>query len=154
MKPNTLSDLANQKPLEGFRISERWGIVAEPGYQAVPDVLLFAQCELGLTSAELNVLLNVSAHWWRPKDVVFPRAGTIADRMGAAERTVQRILRSLVAKGFLARGRTKDGRPYYDLSPLREKLEPIAAKRVKERKLLRELSGKEGSSEGAINGQA
>lgn len=140
MTATTLKDLASTAPLEGFRIAERWGIVAEPGYQALPDVLLFAQSELGLTSEELNVLLNLVAHWWRPQDVVFPRASTIAARMGVSERTVQRTISSLDGKGFVARKRTEDGKSYYDLTPLKEKLAPIAAKKVEEKRQIKLLS--------------
>lgn len=122
--------LSSETPFETFRISERWEVVAEAGYQALPDVLLFAQSELGLTSEELNVLLNLTAHWWRPKDVVFPRANTIASRMGVSARTVQRILKSLQAKGFIVKSRAADGRPVFDVTPTRVLLTPFAMKRI------------------------
>ncbi|MBX5152058.1 hypothetical protein HJB78_13785 [Rhizobium lentis] len=133
MRIENLSELASQEPLEGFRISERWGKVAEAGYQALPDVLLFAQSELRLSSEELNVLLNLLAHWWRPKDVVFPRAATIADRMGVSPRSIQRITKSLEGKGFIVKSRTADGRPYYNVAPTKELLLPIAEKLLREK---------------------
>lgn len=134
--------LFSETPFETFRISERWEVVAEAGYQAVPDVLLFAQSELNLTSEELNVLLNLTAHWWRPKDVVFPRADTIASRMGVSARTVQRILKSLQTKGFIKKSRATDGRPVFDVTPTKALLMPFAMKRVEEKRQaakLREL---------------
>lgn len=109
MEAKSLADVVNHGPLEGYRISARWGRIADPGYQAVPDVLLFSQAELGLTSAELNVLLNIAAHWWRPGDVVFPRPTTIANRMGVGERAVQRAISALITKGVIAKGRTENG---------------------------------------------
>jgi DNA-binding MarR family transcriptional regulator len=133
MRIENVSVLASQEPLEGFRISERWGKVAEAGYQALPDVLLFAQSELRLSSEELNVLLNLLAHWWRPKDVVFPRAATIADRMGVSPRSIQRITKSLEGKGFIVKSRTADGRPYYNVGPTKELLLPIAEKLLREK---------------------
>lgn len=134
MAATNLSELANSAPLLGFRISDRWGVVAEPGFQAVPDVLIFRQKDLGLSSEELNVLLNLGAHWWRPGDVVFPRASTIATRMGVSTRTVQRLLQSLRGKGFVEKGRTTNGSVYYSLEPLKEKLSPLAAKTMEERR--------------------
>lgn len=134
--------LSSETPFESFRISERWEVVAEAGYQALPDVLLFAQSELRLTSEELNVLLNLTAHWWRPKDVVFPRADTIAARMGVSARTVQRILKSLQAKGFIVKSRAADGRPVFDVTPTKALLVPFAMRRVEEKRQaakLREL---------------
>lgn len=140
MKPNTLSDLANKGPLAGFRIAERWGVVAEPGYQAVPDILLLKQRELEITSEELNVLLNLTAHWWRPKDFVFPGVSTIANRMDVSKRTIQRIVGSLTKKGFVRKDRTVDGKIFFDLSPLEEKLKPFAEKILAERRRLRLLA--------------
>ncbi len=147
-----LSELASKERLEGLRISERWGAIAGAGYQALPDVLLFAQSELRLSSEELNVLLNLLAHWWRPKDVVFPRATTIAERMGVSQRTVQRITKSLEAKGFIAKSRTEDGRPYYDVTPTRNLLAPYAEKRLEEKRQARQLNDAQSRSEHARAG--
>lgn len=151
MSPKTLNDLIDTSPLTGFRIAERWGVVADPGYQAVPDVLLFNQRELGLTSEELNVLLNLSAHWWRHKDFVFPGTSTIASRMNVTDRTVQRVIRSLANKGFVQEGRTENGKRFFDLRPLQEKLKPFAEKTIAERAQLRLLAEFSSSSE-ARNG--
>lgn len=137
MSTETLADLVNDSPLVGFRISDRWGVVAEVGYQAVPDVLILKQSELGLTSAELNALLNLTAHWWRPQDFVFPGAATIARRMNVTQRTVQRIISSLAKKGFIKKNRTAKGDIFFDMTPLKEKLAPVAEKLLEERRRLR-----------------
>lgn len=114
------------------RVRARFGVVADPGFQPVPDVLLFHQAELGLTSEELNVLLNVTAHWYEPERMPFPRATSIARRMGSSERSVHRHLQSLTAKGFIAKvkGQSATGTPSYDLGPLLAKLRPLAQKRL------------------------
>jgi predicted solute-binding protein len=74
------------------RVRARFGKVVDPGFQPVPDVLLFHQSDLKLSSEELNVLLNLMAHWHEPKRMPFPRTATIVRRMGVSERTVQRLL--------------------------------------------------------------
>ncbi|MDW9368575.1 MarR family transcriptional regulator [Sinorhizobium meliloti] len=147
MTIKNLTELASQEPLDKFRISERWGRVADAGYQALPDVLLFAQSELRLSSEELNVLLNLLAHWWRPKDVVFPRATTIAERMGVSQRTVQRITKSLEGKGFIVKRRTEDRRPYYDVTPTKILLAPYAEKRLQEKHQAKQLKDAQMRSE-------
>lgn len=129
-------------------------MVADAGYQAVPDVLLYSQKDLGISSEELNVLLNLLAHWWRPESSVFPRPTTIAARMGVSVRTVQRVVSSLEKKGIVRKSRTRDGRTYYDVSPLKELLTPYAETRSMEKKRLAQLREDEllhsGGSEGRI----
>lgn len=113
------------------RLHERFGVVAEVGFQALPDVLLLHQAELGLTSEELNVLLNLLAHWHQATRMPFPRPATIARRMGVSERTAQRVLKGLIDKGFVARTKSfsATGVPAYDVSLTVEKLRPFAEKR-------------------------
>ncbi len=114
------------------RVRARFGVVADPGFQPLPDVLLFHQADLGMTSEELNVLLNVTAHWYEPSRMPFPRPTSIARRMGSSERTVLRHLQSLRAKGLIekVKGHSATGTPSYDLAPLLEKLRPFAQKRL------------------------
>lgn len=114
------------------RVRERFGKVADPGFQPVPDVLLFHQADLELSSEELNVLLNLMAHWYEPERMPFPRAATIAHRMGVSERTVQRLLSRLCKRGFIAKIKEQNvtGAKAYDLRPLIKKLGPYAQKRL------------------------
>jgi DNA replication protein DnaD len=120
--------------LPSYRVNDRWGVVSEPGFLSIPDVLLMHQKELGISSEELNVLLNVLAHWWRPESKVFPRTSTIAFRMGASLRSVQRAMQSLVKKGLIKRDKTNEGVTYYDVTPLRDALTPYAQIRLKMQK--------------------
>ncbi|RWD02073.1 MAG: helix-turn-helix domain-containing protein [Mesorhizobium sp.] len=133
MNPEALDHLVGTGPLTGPRIKDRWGVAVEPGFQAVPDVLILRQCKLGISSEELNVLLNLTLHWWRAEDVVFPRSSTIAFRMGVSLRSVQRALKGLEAKGLIARHKTGDGRTYYDLKPLQARLASAATRLLEER---------------------
>jgi hypothetical protein len=118
---------------EDGRISARLGVVAEAGFQPLPDVLLFHQSELGLRSEDLNVLLNIMAHWYLPERMPFPRPTTIAKRMGVSERTVQRTLTRLRKLGVIGKTKNADGRQAIDLTPLMTRLEPLARKRLVER---------------------
>jgi DNA-binding MarR family transcriptional regulator len=95
-------------------------------------VLLFHQSDLELSSEELNVLLNLMAHWYEPERMPFPRATKIARRMGVSERTVQRLLSRLCKRDFIAkiRGQNATGARAYDLRPMIEKLRPFAKKRL------------------------
>jgi hypothetical protein len=93
------------------RVTERLGVVAAAGYQPLPDVLLFHQKELGLSSEELNVTLHILAHWYAPERLPFPSAKTIARRMGVADRTVERYLTSLRKKRVPGQISSSERRP-------------------------------------------
>jgi len=134
--------LPDELDFQRGRVTERFGIVAAAGYQPLPDVLLFHQHELGLSSGALNVVLHILAHWYAPERLPFPSAKTIAKRMGVGERTIERYLTQLRAKGYLVKHRRpKDARRKkgHDLKPLISRLEPLAQQRLEERrKRLRE----------------
>lgn len=114
-------------------IRDKWGVVTDPGFLVVPYVLMLHQADLGLSSENLNVLLNVIAHWHAQGRMPYPHSATIAKRMGASQRTVQRSLSWLCKNGFIAKGaklRRKDAQAY-DMEPLKTKLKPYALERIK-----------------------
>lgn len=121
---------------EKGRVAARFGVVAEAGFQPVPDVLVFHQKELGLRSEDLNVLLQITAHWIVPERMPFPQPLTIAKRMGVSLRTVQRTLTRLRKLGLIGKTKNEDGRKAYDLKPLVERLEPFARKRIAQRAIV------------------
>lgn len=123
------SALPSDYPETG-RVTARFGEAAKAGYQPVPDVLLFHQAELGLRSEDLNVLLQITAHWIDADRMPFPRPSTIAKRMDVSERTIQRSLTRLRKLGLLGKTKNADGRPAFDLTPLVERLRPLAQKRI------------------------
>jgi DNA replication protein DnaD len=123
------SDQLPPPALVGGRVQDKFGEVADAGYQPIPDVLLLHQRELGLGSEDLNVLLQITTHWYFPEKMPFPRTSTIAKRMGVSVRSVQRSLSKLRRLGLIGKTRT-DGRPAHDLKPLVEKLRPFARKRL------------------------
>ena len=112
------------------RIYDRYGDVSAAGFQPLPDVLLFHQAELGLKSDDLNVLLNILAHWYFPGSMPYLQTITIAKRMGVSARTVQRSIARLRQQGFLGRGEdTREGERF-DVHPLLERLRPYAQRRI------------------------
>ena len=100
-------------------------------------MLLFHQVGLGICSEDLNVLLNLMAHWYEPERWPFPKAETLASRMGVSERSVHRSLARL-RKGpvkKIARGGAMMGyRSGYDLMPLLEKLAGYARQQLAARR--------------------
>ena len=126
-------------------VRDRWGVVAAPGFQALPDVLLFRQSELKLRSEDLNVLLQVLAHWYSTKELPYPTAKRIALRMGCSERTVERSLCRLRREGFLRKVKRKGvyGSKAYDPAPLVAKLTPYAEQLLKEQADRREEKERE-----------
>lgn len=116
-------------------IVDKWGKRScSLGWVAIPTLLLFSQKELGITSSEMNVLLNLVAHWWDKSKKPFPSQGAIAYRTGLSIKTVQRSLGSLEKKGLIIKIPTPrsnlitQGRNMYDLTPLVIKLEEVSEK--------------------------
>ncbi|WP_323038910.1 helix-turn-helix domain-containing protein [Gemmobacter sp.] len=112
----------------GSVVYAKYGEASVAGFQAVPDLLLKYQSELGLSPTDLAVLLNVLMHWWYPEKKPFPRSTTIAKRMGVTPRTVQRSLQQLEELGLLVREKDPRGPTYLDPAPLVEKLGALAKK--------------------------
>jgi hypothetical protein len=126
------SEIFKEEPSSRGRLRLKWDFVTDPGFAAVPYVLLLHQAALGLTSEHLNVLLNLIAHWHAAERMAFPHSHTIAKRMGTSQRSVQRSLAWLIANRFVAKvKRIRRNDPQgYDLSPLVEKLKPYAWERI------------------------
>ena len=106
----------------------KFGEASIAGFQAVPDLLLKHQHHLGLSSTDLNVLLNVLMYWWYPSQKPYPRSLTIAKRMGVSARTVQRSLLQMESKGLLIRESAQNGPTYLNPMPLVARLEELAPK--------------------------
>ena len=100
--------------------------------------MLFHQTDLGLCSEDLNVLLHLIAHWYEPERWPFPKARTIADRMGVSERSVHRSLRRMQEDGLVKKidrgGEDMGFRSGYDLTPLLEKLSIFATEKIAARR--------------------
>lgn len=130
--PQSLPPAVHAEP---GRVAARLGFeIAGAGFQPLPDVLLFHQVELGLRSEDLNVLLNILAHWYFPERMPYPHPNTIAKRMGVSLRTVQRSMTRLRKLEMIGKGaKNQDGRMTIDVTPMLDKLRPFAKKRRAER---------------------
>lgn len=77
-------------------------------------------------------------HWWDGDEMPFPSKKRLGERIGVSEKTVQRAVAKLESEGSVRRvarhnrlgGQTSN---IYDLTPLVEKLRPIAADMTKAR---------------------
>ena len=116
-------------------ISSKWGEkVAERGFTQIPNYLLqinmFVHDDHKLSPAEMVVLLQIVASWWKKDEMPFPSMATIANRSGISERQVQRAIKSLQQKGYVQISKKKIkgmiASNVYDLSPLLETLETVA----------------------------
>ncbi len=126
---------ANKKVLE-----ERWTKgVLELGFVFIPSVLLRAQKRLHIDSVELAVLLHLIDHWWENDDMPFPSKKRLAERIGVkSDKTIQRAIVKLESEKLIRRvkrlnksgGQTSNT---YDLTPLVERLKPIAKEMLEAR---------------------
>jgi len=123
-------DLIENAERSGGRVRHRLGVVGLPGFSPVPHLLLLHQKELGITSAELNVYLQIFMHWYDAGRNPFPQTGTIAQRMGTTKRTIQRLINSLEKKDMIQKipGTRRRDPNQYDVRPLLLKLQPKAKK--------------------------
>lgn len=103
-------------------VLEKWGAVAEEGYQAVPHALFRYQEQLHLSNGELVTLLNILDFWWEANKNPFPGASALAKRMNTNPRSVQRHLKALSDKGFAIRERGTDEKRRFRLDGLVNRL--------------------------------
>ncbi|TDU32839.1 helix-turn-helix protein [Panacagrimonas perspica] len=109
------------------KLSEKWGVAINPGFVAIPNMLLMHQGRIGLTDGELVTLQHLLMAWWRGDERPFVRPETIAKRTGASPRTVQRHVRSLEGLGLIRRINATRREPVkYDLGGTLAKLTALA----------------------------
>ncbi|ENM1005561.1 helix-turn-helix domain-containing protein [Klebsiella pneumoniae] len=86
-------------------LSKFWGDEATSmGWTGLPNTLLILQSDLGISSTEMCVLMNILMHQWpqKEKNISFPSIELLAKRIGVSERSIQRTIRSLEKKGFIS----------------------------------------------------
>ena len=95
------------------------------GYKTVSRSLLQRYSEIGLTTAEAMLVLQILDYSWKGS-TPFPKKETLAARMGVHAKTITKHLQSLRHQGLL-KTRSRRGRSLeYDLSPLVSLLETTA----------------------------
>jgi len=137
---NVMSDPENTKtaevvtlhPVKARRASERkWGKpVMDLGFCIFPSLLLRAQKRLGISPAQLAVLMHLADYWWDVDRKPFPTKNTLGERMGISGRQAQRYIAELEAAGLVKRIERKAphrGRlsNEYDLTGLVERLKGL-----------------------------
>lgn len=139
LPPKGVGQATDKKVLE-----ERWTKgVLDPGFVVIPSVLLRAQKRLHIDSVELAVLLHLIDHWWDNDDMPFPSKKRLGERIGVSDKTVQRAIKKLEDEKLIKRvkrhnksgGQTSN---IYDLTPLIERLKPIAKELVEAREEAKE----------------
>lgn len=128
---NAAKKLVEMPPIVHSSVRERWGVAADTGWSAIPNILLVNQWRLQLTSEQLNVALNIFMHWHAKMRMPFPRVSTIAKRMGVSERSVHRTLKTLLDRGFLIKEKRKRYTAQsYDVTPLVHVLQRLSDERL------------------------
>ena len=111
-----------------YSLHDKWGKALDMGFVVIPNALLRCQHKLKINDGEMVVLMNLMMSWWKVGEHPFPRAETIAKRMGVSDRTVQRHLGQLEKRGLISRIRRVDRRDdspasvQYDLAGIVETL--------------------------------
>jgi len=118
-------------------LNQKWGKgTMEAKYTVIPSALIRGQARLGIDAMELAVLVHLLDHWWQADKMPWPSKKRIAERLKVSSKTVQRAMVRLEQGELIKRkprfskdtgGRTSNE---YDLSPLVERLKPIAADMV------------------------
>lgn len=120
-----LRDMANTATTRA--VHEKWGAALNMfGFQAVPNILLSAQCDLRLSTTDIVVLLHLNRHWWSRDRAPYPRPMLIAEKMGVHRRTVERSLERMEAKGLIERLKPRAARDANVVRPI--SLIPLATK--------------------------
>lgn len=118
----------------------KWGkAIIKAGWTCIPNILIRRQKTLGIDSVDLNILLHLLTYWWEDENLPHPSKETLAKAIGVNASTIQRHIRRMEAGGLLRRiERRREGdrndTNLYDLTPLREILEPHAQQELDERK--------------------
>lgn len=117
----------------------KWGTpIVKAGWTCIPNILIRRQRTLGLDSLDLNILLHLLSYWWEDENHPHPSKETLAQAMNVSASTIQRHIRAMEAGKLLKRiERRRAGdrseTNLYDLTPLRELLEPQALQELAER---------------------
>lgn len=126
-------------------MEQRWGKnVIKAGYTVVPSIILRAQARLHINAVELAVLLHLLDHWWDNAEMPFPSKKRVAERLGVSAKTVQRAMVALENEGLVRRVKRSNGNGgqasnLYDLTPLIERIRPIADEDIEAKKKTSEM---------------
>lgn len=93
----------SRQKAESQQLRAKWGQdLISAGWVAFPSTILERQDALGLDAIDINIILQITKHWFEPGALPHPSKANIARAMGIAPRTVQKRLAKLEAVGSFA----------------------------------------------------
>jgi DNA-binding transcriptional regulator YhcF (GntR family) len=97
-------EAVKQKPAKQYSFTVRYGVrvIDAGGITSIPSILYRYGSALGLSPQDRDFIGHCLSYKWTSDDP-WPAMRTIADRMGVSLRTVNRIAKHLVDKGYLER---------------------------------------------------
>lgn len=109
-----------------YSFSNKWpSSLIDKGFTIIPNLLIWNQGKLGITSSELVVICCLASHQWDHR-LPFPATSTLARYTGKTNGSIKDNLRSLETKGYLRRIYRDGQTNQYDLKPLKETLKSYA----------------------------
>lgn len=121
-------------------LNAKWGRdMMALGYTVVPDILLTHMGKMGLTPAELVMILQLLRYWWSPDQMPFPSKRKLAEAIGCSEKNVQKVIARLEKCHYLRRVQRRHAGDrsesnVYDMKPLLELFEPLVICETRERR--------------------
>jgi predicted transcriptional regulator len=120
-----MNNMEGEKMFENSpeKFSQKWSInIADKGFAAIPNCLLFCQADLGLKGEEAVVLLHLLAYYWEVNSKIYPSSNTIGKSLGKTNSTVRRKIQILEKKGFVKRIYRVGQSNFYEITPTINKL--------------------------------
>jgi predicted transcriptional regulator len=124
-----------------------WGKpVMSHGFAGIPSILIQAQRRIGLSTTQMNIVVQLLDYWREPNRRPFPTKRDLAERIDVTEKTIQNNIRAMEKAGLIKRIQRKTaagdwGSNIYNLDGLIAKvqaLEPEFTEERKKRKAARE----------------
>lgn len=109
------------------------------GWTVVPNVIIERQQVLGLDAVDINILMHLACHWWKPGDNPHPSKSRIAAAIGVHPRTVQRHIAQMEKDKLIRREErrvsgTGSKTNIYHLDGLIAAAKPYAAEKIEKQK--------------------
>lgn len=106
--------------------SAKWSpIIATTDFTIIPHILIRNQARLGITDAEMVILILLSSHKFDQRHP-FPSVPTLSGYIGKTPNAVRGNLKNLQKKGYIKRIYRPNKSSQYDLRPLIKILEGYA----------------------------
>jgi len=129
---------AKQPATVDRKIEKRWGHdLTAAGWTAIPNVIIQRQKALGLTPLDVNILLQLLAYWWEPKNLPHMSKKTIAAAIDVHPRTIQKRIAAMEKAKFISSIERKSvlngsNSNMYDFSGLIAAANPFAIEELQE----------------------